>query len=169
MSLWTKIRNKVIRPLVGGAVSAVPFVGPALSTAITTPTPRTFAPEGFGGGGAMPVNLPPLPAIVAGGTAVARMGVAGARTIMNSAISLCRRNPQWCAGIGGTAAVAAMIQQGQLPTVRRRRGRGLSARDIRGFKRTHRLVRQVMATTPGVARRGRSGRAPGSGTIIAQN
>jgi len=68
---------------------------------------------------------------------------------------------------GGTAAVAAMIESGQLPMPKRHRGRGLSARDLRGFRRTSRLMRQV-ASSIGLRKGGRGARGTSS-TMITQN
>lgn len=81
-------------------------------------------------------TLPGAGAVIAGGAAVVR----GARTVYRSAATYCRRNPAWCAQIGGTAAIAGMIQSGQLPPIRRRRGRGISSRDLRAYRRVHNLL-----------------------------
>lgn len=151
---------------VGRAVSAIPGVGavPIVGTAAglasmigaRTPKAASLLPS-MG-------SLPMLGA--AAGTAV-RVGMVGAKAAMRGAIQLCRRNPGWCSTIGGTAAVAAMIESGQLPAPRHRRGRGLSARDLRGFRKTVKLIR---ATAGSVGLRGRTrGRSGPSSTLIAQN
>ncbi len=62
-------------------------------------------------------------------------GLRGARAIYNSAATYCRRHPQWCLASGGIGAVAGMIQSGQLPPVKRRRRRGISASDLSKFRR----------------------------------
>lgn len=101
--------------------------------------------------------LPPLarlgtavgPAIAAGGAVVAR----SAASAMRGAVTWCRRNPAWCANIGGTAAVAAMIGSGQLPMPRRRRGRGISSRDLRSFRRVHNLLATFCAPKARIRKR----------------
>jgi len=79
--------------------------------------------------------------IVAGG----RVAVAGARSAIRSAIAYCKRHPAWCAGIGGVAAVEGLINSGQLPAVKHSRGRGLSSRDLRSFRRVARLIHRYCA------------------------
>lgn len=64
-----------------------------------------------------------------------------ARMLYESAARYCRTHPGWCQGIGGLAAVEALIRGGQLPVHRRRRrGRGISAREFRSFHRVHKLL-----------------------------
>jgi hypothetical protein len=111
--------------------------------------------------------LPAMGALPAVAGAAVRLGMVGARAAMRGAITLCRRNPGWCSTIGGTAAVAAMIETGQLPAPKHRRGRGLSARDIRGFRKTVRLTRAV-AGSVGLRRGGARGKG-GATTMITQN
>jgi hypothetical protein len=62
-------------------------------------------------------------------------GLAGARRIASSAVTYCRRHPTWCATIGGTAAVEGLIRGGQLPPIKRRRRKGISASDLSKFRR----------------------------------
>lgn len=129
---------------------------------------RSSPPPSFSA--ALPVPglgmLPTLPAVggavVAGGALVARSAAA----IGRAAVHWCRRNPAWCSSIGGTAAVASMIRDGTLPMPRRRRGRGLSARDVRGFRRTTRLIRQVAGSVGIRKGRGKSGGFAGGHTIV---
>jgi len=68
-----------------------------------------------------------------------------ARRIAASAAALCRRNPQWCATIGGLAAVEAMVRSGQLPPVKRRRQRGITATELRNFKRVAKFTSKYCA------------------------
>lgn len=144
-----------VQPQFGGLVGAVGQLGARTTTSGIMP-----------GAGLLPA-MGALPAIgAAAGTAV-RVGMVGARAAMRGAITLCRRNPGWCSTIGGTAAVAAMIESGQLPAPKHRRGRGLSARDIRGFRKTVRLTRAV-AGSVGLRRSSGRGR-PVSSTMITQN
>lgn|SRR5574341_32240 len=154
-----------VAPIVGGMFGGP--VGAAIGTAVGGALNRPKAMTGMlPGVGAMGPSfaLPALGPIVAAG---GRVAVAGARTAMQGAIAWCRRNPAWCSSIGGTAAVAAMIESGQLPAPKRRRGRGLSSRDLRGFRKTVRLIR---ATAGSVGLRGRTrGRSGPSSTLIAQN
>lgn len=150
----------VFNPALGVAVGAAGMLGQRSSS----PLSLTGAMPAMPGPGVL--NLLPALGPIAG--AAGRVAVAGARSAMQGAVAWCRRNPSWCASIGGTAAVAAMIESGQLPMPRRRRGRGLSSRDLRGFRKTVRLIR---ATAGSVGLRGRSrSRAGGSSsTLIAQN
>lgn len=113
-------------------------------------------------GGLMPTAFPALPAIggvigralpaiVGGGAVVAR----GARAVVSSAASYCRRHPGWCASIGGLGAVQAMIQSGQLPPVRRSRGRGISSREFRSFRRVHSVLSKFCAPKMSIRRKKR--------------
>lgn len=177
MSLFKSVVGAVA-PIVGGFFGGP--VGAALGSAVGSAINRPRTTSAFVGdmdyGTTMPTSFPggsmipamgSLPAIGAAAGTVARVGMIGARAAMRGAITWCRRNPAWCANAGGTAAIAAMIQNGQLPTPRRRRGRGLSGRDLRGFRRTVRLIR---ATAGSVGLRGRTrGRVGASSTLIAQN
>lgn len=165
MSLFKGILGAVapiVGGMIGGPVGAA--IGTAVGGALNRPAvgPSRMLP-GVGATGPS-FALPAIgPVVAAGG----RLAVAGARTAIQGAIAWCRRNPAWCSSIGGTAAVAAMIESGQLPAPKRRRGRGLSARDLRGFRKTVRLIR---ATAGSVGLRGRArGRSGPSSTLIAQN
>lgn len=151
--------------LYGGPVGGA--LGAAVGQAAQKPVPSTFAPVGTQPAGL--VALPALPAV--GGAVVAggRLLAAGAGAVARGAVAWCRRNPAWCASVGGTAAVGAMIQEGRLPMPRRRRGRGLTARDLRSFRRTVRVIRGVSQSV-GLQGRGRTrGRTIGSGHTIVQN
>jgi len=90
--------------------------------------------------------LPPLGRALGGAAALGGAVVAGGRAIASSAMTYCRRHPAWCAQIGGTAVIAGMIEQGQLPTIRRRRGRGITPKDLRSFRRVANLVRGFCPT-----------------------
>jgi hypothetical protein len=116
----------------GVGVTAGQQLGAYLGSAYARPAALTASPVAS--------SMAALPAL--GGVAVAggRMIVAGARAIQSSAVTYCRRHPQWCSTIGGTAAVAAMIQGGQLPAIRRRRSRGISPSDFKGFRRVHKIL-----------------------------
>lgn|SRR5574341_21437 len=104
-----------------------------------------------------PVALPPIGGAVTrmvggagamlgfGAGGLVRAGVGGAKAITRSAIGYCRRHPQWCSTIGGIAAVEGLISQGQLPPIKRRRGRGISATELRHFKRVVRFTSKYCA------------------------
>lgn len=160
-----KVVGSVTRAVAPVVAAVQPQFAPALAIAgrlgMRTTSPLTA--------GVMPGAgfLPALGALPAVAGAAVRVGIVGARAAMRGAITLCRRNPGWCSTIGGTAAVAAMIESGQLPAPKHRRGRGLSARDIRGFRKTVRLTRAV-AGSVGLRRGGGRGR-PVSSTMITQN
>jgi hypothetical protein len=72
------------------------------------------------------------------------VGYAAGR-IYAAASSYCRRNPQWCATVGGMAAVEAMVRSGQLPAPKRRRGRGITATELRNFKRVAKFTSKYCA------------------------
>lgn len=93
--------------------------------------------------GALPTLTRALPAVIGAG---AGMMARGAGAVFRSAQTYCRRHPQWCATIGGTAAVGAMIESGQLPVIKRRRGRGLTPRDLRSFRRVASLIKGYCPT-----------------------
>jgi hypothetical protein len=100
------------------------------------------------GGSAMPgsgqvASMAALPSIGTVGTvggAVVRAGAAGARAIIASARYYCAKYPGWCISIGGLGAVQGMVQNGQLPIHRRRRARGISASEFRGFRKVHKVL-----------------------------
>lgn len=152
---------------VGRAVSAMPGVG---MVPIVGQIAGMASMLGQRSRQASPIStlLPAMGALPAVAGAAVRVGMIGARAAMRGAVAWCRRNPAWCATVGGTAAVAGMIESGQLPMPRRRRGRGLSARDLRGFRKTVRLVRATAASVG--LRGGRGGRSKGGATtMITQN
>lgn len=138
MSIFKDIIG-VAAPIVGGMFGGP--VGAAIGSAIGS----KFAGESHaqpGSGMIYPTMgaMPALPAVgAAAGTAV-RLGVGAVSRFGRGAIQLCRRYPQWCSTVGGTAAVAAMLQSGQLPMPRRRRGRGISGRDLRAYRRIHNVL-----------------------------
>lgn len=103
---------------------------------------------GFVAGGAMG-SLPPLVRGVgmagsrAGAIAGAAAGYAvrGARAAAASASYYCRKYPTWCSTIGGLAAVEALVGNGQLPPIKRRRRKGLTPRDLASFRRVASLIK----------------------------
>lgn len=91
-----------------------------------------------------------------------RLVVTGIRGVAKGAANLCRKYPQWCATIGGTAAVEALMHSGQLPVPKRSRGRGITAHELRAFKRVARFTSKYCAPVhkamraPAVRRGGKS-------------
>lgn len=121
---------------VGGALTKQPtYTQTAHATPIPYMQPASALPAlGLG-------SLPQLGRLGVGAVgAMGGMAVRGAGSAMRGAMNLCRKYPTWCSTIGGTAAVAAMIESGQLPAPRRRRGRGISSRDLRSYRRVHTIL-----------------------------
>ena len=141
MSIFSKIVGAAA-PIVGGIFGgpAGAALGSALGAAISGHNGAAQP-----GTGMIYPTMGTLPAIGAGaagaaiGTAV-RVGAGAVSKFGRGAIQLCRRYPQWCSTIGGTAAVAGLLQSGQLPMLRRRRGRGISGRDLRAYRRIHNVL-----------------------------
>jgi hypothetical protein len=141
----------------GAPMSMLGDIGRAIAPAVTsyfglgselgTQIARISASQGViaqpGTGGVTPVmaSLPRIAGALGGiaGTAVGAVTL-GARTIYRSASIYCRRHPAWCAQIGGTAAIASMIQGGTLPPIRRRRARGISSSEFKGFRKVHKVL-----------------------------
>lgn len=94
-----------------------------------------------------------LPGAVIG---AGRVAIAGVGRAARGAMELCRRHPAWCAQIGGTAAVAALIESGQLPAPRRRRARGITGREFRAFKRVHKVLSTFCAPRMRIRRKARA-------------
>lgn len=101
---------------------------------LTQPRTGRYTVQGMGGGTFGGFGLP----VAAPGGAGFRPR--GMRRVNSSAASYCRRNPSWCSQVGGVGAVANMVASGQLPTVRRGRGRGISGREFRAFRRVHKVL-----------------------------
>lgn len=156
---------------VGGVVGGV--VGSAISSRGATSgnggaiqTQALRAPTVMPGAGLqMGMGFPSLALTGTAGTAL-RVGggmvVAGAKRVYSAAAGYCRRHPQWCSTIGGIAAVEAMIGRGELPVPKRRRGKGISATELKNFRRVAKFTSQYCApvrramTTKAVRRGGRS-------------
>lgn len=87
-------------------------------------------------------SLPQLGRVIGGGAVVAGGMVArGARAVYYTASYYCRKYPAWCAQIGGIAAVSALVDNGTLPTIKRRRRRGITPRDLQSFRRVAGLIK----------------------------
>lgn len=147
--------GRVLGGVLGGPVGAV------LSTAATAygiyqatrvpaaPSPTMTLPQampGVSSAGMFPTSFGgALPAVGRVGGAAVRYGVAGAKRVYQSAASYCRKHPGWCQTIGGIAAVEAMIQGGQLPAIKARRGRGITATELKNFRRVARFTSKYCA------------------------
>lgn len=142
-------------PILGGPIGvAISTAGTAYSAYQAMKAPPAFpGVGGMNGGGVSTAGMfPSLPGIGSliptatrvGGVAV-RAGVAGAKRIYSSAASYCRKHPGWCQTIGGIAAVEALIQNGQLPAIKSRRGRGITATELKHFKRVARFTSKYCA------------------------
>lgn len=135
--LWRGVRR--VAPVVGGIFGGP--LGAAVGGALAPRAPMAVAPIS-----ATPLALPggsPIRAIAGLAPAAGRAvgyGVARLGRAARSAAAYCRRHPAWCAGIGGLAAVEAMVQRGELPPVKRRRARGISGRELSAFRRVSRTL-----------------------------
>lgn len=160
----------VVAPIVGGAIGgpAGAAIGGLLGgtsrvPSVIAPQPSSATPAGVNWGAFnQPVAAPggsmlqpamaiapaaralmPLTGAAAGGLGRAVGYAAGRAT--RAAMNYCKRNPQWCASIGGMAAVEALVRNGQLPAPKRRRGRGISATELRAFKRVAKFTSKYCA------------------------
>lgn len=168
MSLLSKLIQR-IAPVAATFGKLVPGVGTAVSLAGTAATAYYSSRSGPGAIGAQVIQpgvgpsmpspitmgmfpgmtsigraLPAIPALVGG---AARIGVTGAKRVYSAAASYCRKHPQWCSTIGGIAAVEAMIGRGELPIPKRRRGKGISATELRNFRRVVKFTSKYCAPT----------------------
>lgn len=144
---------KAVAPIVGGPVGLALGAASTAYSAYQMLKPPAAPPSpafpGVGGFSApsmaMGLSTSVLPAIGrVGGTAV-RAGVAGAKRVYSSAAAYCRKHPGWCQTIGGIAAVEALVGNGQLPVIKARRGRGITATELKNFKRVARFTSKYCA------------------------
>jgi hypothetical protein len=160
MSLFSSIRKigstLLKSPLAKPALAMVPGVGTALALGATAYQAYSSIKSPMAGavmpGVGSSLSLPQLgsyslmgslsPGVIAGG---GRALVAGGRAAARGAVNLCRKYPQWCAGIGGTVAIEAMMNSGQIPIPKRRRGRGITAGELKSFKRVARFTSRYCA------------------------
>jgi len=152
MSLFKSILGAVA-PLVGtvfgGPVGGA--IGGVIGSAIARPSAASIAPmPSLPGVSQAMGSLPAIGGVVG---ATGRLAIAGARAVMASARYYCARYPGWCLSIGGLGAVESLVRDGQLPVHRRRRGKGISARDFRGFRRVHNILSGFCAPRMKVRRR----------------
>lgn len=155
--LWKGVRG-VVAPAIGTAIGGP--IGGAIGAAIggsasigrvAPPAAPMPSYPSIGPGMGLATGYQPAMAILpraaqlapsagrALGYAVGR-GIAGARAITRSAMTYCRRHPQWCSTIGGIAAVEALVRDGQLPVTKRRRAKGISGRELQAFRRVSRTL-----------------------------
>jgi hypothetical protein len=143
----------IVGGIFGGPVGAA--LGGAIGGALTAPKsvaqPAMLQGGGmgsiYGNSGGMMQTMGALPRIGAGlaslgggAYAVGRAAGVAVGRVYSSAARYCRTNPGWCQSIGGIAAVEALINSGQLPVHKRRRGRGITSREFRGFRRVHKVL-----------------------------
>lgn len=149
-SILSSPATKVLAPMIPGIGTAVAAASTAYGvySALKTPSVGSVMP---GSGSVMTsANLGSLnagmmglsPQAIGRGAAVL---VKGARAIPRAAVNLCRKYPQWCSTIGGTVAVEALFHSGQLPVPKHRRGRGITAHELRAFKRVARFTSKYCA------------------------
>ncbi len=156
--LWKSVR-KVVAPAIGavlpgpiGAIAGAVLGGTSRVPSVVTPQPTAIAPASFApmalpgiGAGMASAGMRLLPAVGAAAGGMVARGALSARRIASSAAALCRRNPSWCATIGGIAAVEAMVRSGQLPPTKRRRARGITGTELRNFKRVAKFTAKYCA------------------------
>lgn len=154
MSLLKSIGSivKKAAPVIG-SVAGMAYGGPA-GAAVGGRIGSAFSATAGAGrsklvAGGVSAGMGALPPIVRAGTIAAAAGgyiARGARAIGYSAVSYCRKYPGWCSTIGGTAAVEALIRNGSLPPIKRRRRRGLTPRDLASFRRVASLIKSYGPT-----------------------
>lgn len=153
MSRLSKIFRKVapIASFIPGPIGAIAKVGAGIYAAKSAAD--IFSPAAPSQPSYMASMLPSLGRVIPGvgrslpalGRAAGGMAVRGAKSVYNAAASYCRKHPAWCQTIGGIAAVEAMIGRGELPLPKRRRGRGITATELKHFKRVARFTSKYCA------------------------
>jgi len=148
MSLFKSIVGAVA-PIIGGIYGGP--VGAAAGAVVSGSLSKTGT-----AGALMPVSLGALPGIgAAAGTAV-RIGVAGVRTGAQRAAAWCKANPKSCAALGGAAAAEAVLDAGGLlPGMKKKRyrSRGITASQLKGFRRVHGVLSKFCAPRMKIRRR----------------
>lgn len=144
---------RAVAPVLGGPVG-IALAGASTAygayQALKTPAAGAVMP-GAGSVTAFP-SMPSLAmGMSAGGPAFSALGqiggtiVRGAGAFAKKAVDLCKKYPQWCSTIGGTIAIEAMLRSGQIPMPKRRRGRGITATELKNFKRVARFTSKYCA------------------------
>lgn len=138
MSAWDAIlqAGKAALPYLPGIIQGVTQGRPGVM-------PGGAPLQGFGGGTFGGFGLP---VTMGAGPGIGR-GMGRMRSVNRSASTYCRRHPAWCTQVGGLGAVANMVAGGQLPLTRSSRGRGISSRELRAFRKVHRVLRKVKLKT----------------------
>lgn len=110
----------------------------ALRRSLPIPSLPSFQSLGFGGGGgAQPgIGFASLASV----GSIARVGAAVVTRAGRAARYYCRKNPGWCAGLGGVSAVESLVSSGQLPPPQIRRSKGITASELRAFKRVSKFT-----------------------------
>jgi len=132
----------ILPPAIGGAITAYGiYQGVKGATAPQPVQPQVMQFPSLPGAGYTGAGMLSPGSIAAGG----RVVMGAVRAVPKAAANLCRKYPQWCATIGGTAAVEAMIHAGQLPMPKRRRTKGISGHELKAFRRVARFTSKYCA------------------------
>lgn len=126
-----KIAGPIVGGYFGGPIGA--SIGGALASQLNGGSTPAMP-------GVQVASLGSLPAIGGAVVTTGRAVAAGARLIVSSARYYCARYPTWCISIGGLGVVQGLVQEGKLPVHRRRRARGISAGEFRGFRKVHKVL-----------------------------
>lgn len=142
--------GKALTPFIPGVGTALSIAGAAYGgyQALKSPSVGSVSP---GAGSVMTLPSMGMQTNFSGmgmGASLAGLGgavVRGGRAAGKAAVSLCRKYPQWCSTIGGTVAVEALLHSGQLPMPKRRRGKGISATELKNFRRVVKFTSKYCA------------------------
>lgn len=140
--IGTGIASTVATPIVAPMAIGLPPAIPSMSS--------SMFPAAIPALGSVARAVLPGVGLTLGGSAVrsiGRVAIGGAKRVYNAAAGYCRKHPQWCSTIGGIAAVEAMIGRGELPIPKRRRGRGISATELKHFRRVAKFTSRYCAPT----------------------
>ena len=147
MSLFSKIKKvagNVVKAVAAPVLTTVGAayggpVGASIGSSIGSSFGGSFV---AGGATAGMSSLPQLGRVLGtGAMAVGGVVARGSRAIYASASYYCRKYPAWCAQVGGIAAVSALVDNGTLPAIKRRRRRGITPRDLQSFRRVAGLIK----------------------------
>lgn len=161
MSLLSSILQKVA-PIAATVGKFIPGIGTAVAAAGTAASiyygakstvspvmpsvPKPSLPGLTGGAPGLQMGMfPGIGSFAPAAGRIAGVAVAGAKRVYSAAANYCRKHPQWCSTIGGIAAVEGLINSGQLPIPKRRRGRGITATELKHFKRVARFTSKYCA------------------------
>jgi len=165
MSSWTKFRNTAIKAVAtyyGGAAGAklVQNYQDNRNAQGQARDAERFQQAAMPGVGSQLAQIKGGADVLRLGGNVAVMGSMGLRTAMRAAATYCKRQPMWCSSLpGGLGSVAQMVMNGQLPAIKRRRRRGISATDLAKFRRVATFLHKWGGMVGGAARAPRRTRA----------